>query len=134
MSELKCPFNAPLLSEVFACANSLAVTRRGGPDVACTDPAAQARCEALFLRLKSAALSALGLDDDPLTTPHSTMVKIQCGGLLGLQRLSGGGSERVEDINALVRDLLEAYAGPDDIPVQEVVGDIEAYRVRRKRG
>lgn len=133
MSEPKCPFSAPLLSEIFACSKSVAVTRRGGPDIACTDAVAQARCESLYARLKSAALSALGLDDDPLITPHSTMVKIQCGGLLGLQRLAGTGGERVEDVDALVRNTLERYAGEEAVPVEAVVGDVEGYRVRRRR-
>jgi hypothetical protein len=134
VSELKCPFNAPLLSEVFACSRSRAVTRRGGPDVACSDAAAQARCQNLHVRLKAAVLSALGLDDDPLTTPHSTMVRIQCGGLLGLHRLAGTGAERIEDIDALVRETLEHYGGYEAVPVEDVAGDVEAYRIRKKRG
>ncbi len=133
MAELKCAFSAPLITHQFGCSKAEEVTRRGGPDIACTDGAAAARCEALFARLKAAALPAFGVEDDLLSMPHSVQVKIQYGGLLGLQRLLGGsGVERVEDVDALAAAVAGKFG--EVIPVDEVVPDITAYKTRARQG
>lgn len=133
MADLKCAFSAPLITHQFGCHRAEEVTRRGGPDVACTDGAAAARCEALFARLKATALPAFGVEDDLLSMPHSVQVKIQYGGLLGLQRLLGGsGVERVEDVDALAAAVAGKFG--EAIPVDEVVPDITAHKPRARRG
>ena len=68
------------------------MTRRGGPDVVCASDEAHQQCENLFQRMKQVALPAFGVEDDLLSMPHSVLVKIQFGGLLGLQRLQGNGT------------------------------------------
>jgi hypothetical protein len=133
MAEHKCAFSAPLITRQFGCRKSEEVTRRGGPDIACTDAAAAARCEALFTRLKTAALPAFGVEDDLLSMPHSVLVKVQCGGLLGLQRVLGGsGTDRVEDVDALAAAVAGKFG--EAIPVDEVVPDITAFKTRVRRG
>lgn len=131
MEEYKCAFAAPLIAGQFGCAHAQHVTRRGGPDVACAARAGHERCTQLFELLKAAALPALGVEDDLLSMPHSTLVKIQAGGLLGLQRLqTGTPAETVTDINSLVEQA--AQAGFAAIPAGRLVEDIE-YKVRRRR-
>lgn len=133
MADLKCAFSAPLITHQFGCRRAEEVTRRGGPDVACTDGAAAARCEALFAQLKAAALPAFGVEDDLLSMPHSVLVKIQHGGPLGLQRLLGGsGVDRVEDVDALAAAVAGKFG--EAIPVDAVVSDITAYKPRARRG
>lgn len=133
MAELKCAFSAPLITHQFGCRKAEEVTRRGGPDIACTDGAAAARCEALFMQLKAAALPAFGVEDNLLSMPHSVLVKIQHGGPLGLQRLLGGGSaHRVENVDGLV--VVAAGKFGDAIPVDAIVPDITAYKLRVRRG
>jgi hypothetical protein len=92
VEEFKCAFSATLMGNDFACDQALPVTRRGGPDIACQAQASHARCEKLFAHLKAAALPAMGFTDDLTSTPHSALVKIQFGGLLGVQRLLDGHS------------------------------------------
>jgi hypothetical protein len=63
--------------------------------------------------------------------PHSTLVKIQAGGLLGLQRqLADSAATTVADINALVEKA--AKDGIEAIPVDRLVADITEYKVRRR--
>jgi hypothetical protein len=133
MEEHKCAFSAPLITHQFGCNKAAEVTRRGGPDIACTDGAAAARCEALFSRLKVVALPAFGVEDDLLSMPHSVLVKIQYGGPLGLQRLLGEpGADRVEDIDRLAVTIEGKFG--EAIPVDAVVPDITAYKPRARRG
>ncbi len=136
MVELKCPFNQTLRSEVFGCAHAAAITRRDGPDVCCTSQPAQERCSALFEEMKRSALPAFGVADDPQQMPYSVVVKVQFGGLLGLQRHLGMVSPepaQVENIDALVERAVAVHGGLADIPYADLIGDISAYKVKRRR-
>jgi len=135
MDEHKCPFSAPLITRQFGCAHAQEVIHRGGAEINCTDAAAHARCELLFQRLKAAALPAFGVEDDLLSMPHSVLVKIQYGGLLGLQRVlrvAAQVAERVEDVQALVAEASLRFG--DEIPCAPLVDDITAFKPRARRG
>jgi hypothetical protein len=85
--------------------------------------------------MKVAALPAFGVEDDLLSMPHSVIVKIQFGGLLGLQQLLSGlpvGSPKVDNIYVLVDQALHEYGDLDAIPYQFLVEDITSYKLRRR--
>ena len=135
MQEYKCPFSAPLITRQFGCAQAQEVIRRGGAEINCTEAAAQSRCEQLFQSLKLATLPAFGVEDDLLSMPHSVLVKIQYGGLLGLQRLLRAESqvaERVADIQALVAEASLRFS--DEVPCALLVTNITAFKPRVRRG
>jgi hypothetical protein len=134
MEEYKCAFSNTLITGQFGCDKAEQVTRRGGPDIACTSEAAHQRCEKLFQQMKAAALPAFGVEDDLLSMPHSVLVKIQHGGLLGLQRLLDGaaGSEGVKNIHALVNQTIEKYNSLDAVPCPALVQDMTTYKLRRR--
>ena len=134
MSEHKCPFSAPLVTRQFGCTVSQEVIHRGGTEINCTDAAAHARCDQLFQRLKAEALPAFGVEDDLLSMPHSVLVKIQHGGLLGLQRLLDGaaGSAEVKNVHALVDQAAGKYNSLDAVPYPALVQDMTAYKLRRR--
>jgi hypothetical protein len=134
---LRCPFRQTLITGEFGCRHALAVTRREGPDVGCSSDAASRRCSELFERLKAVALPASDDGDAPSDVPHSALVKVQHGGLLGLQRLlaprSGSSSGRVDDVDRLLEQVLLHYGGLEAIPYAEVLPDVEQYKIRRRR-
>lgn len=135
MDNFKCAFNGTMMAEQFACARAHRVTRRAGPDVACDSQAAHQRCAALFERLKSAALPAFGVEDDLLSMPHSVIVKIQFGGLAGLQclqRPDAALETPVDDIDALVRRALEQFGSVDAVPCERFVEAMTSYPLRRR--
>ncbi|HEX9626179.1 MAG TPA: hypothetical protein VGA00_04515 [Acidiferrobacterales bacterium] len=135
MENFRCAFSATLITGDFGCRHAVAVTRRGGPDIACAVQAAHERCEQLFERLKSAALPAFGVEDDLNSMPHSVLVKIQYGGLAGLQQALDAGSgpdARVADIDALVARAVDGYGGADGIPVERFVEAMTAFKLRRR--
>jgi hypothetical protein len=134
MDQYKCAFSNTLVTNQFACENAEQVTRRGGPDIACTSDAAHQRCEKLFQQMKAAALPAFGVEDDLLSMPHSVLVKIQHGGLLGLQRLLDGatGSGDVKNVHALVDQTIEKYNSLDAVPYPALVQDMTTYKLRRR--
>ena len=136
-SNLICPFGATLVSEDFACRHAEAVIRRGGTEIACRSPGSHARCQEAHLAMKAVALSDQGYEDDLTQVPHSLLVKIQFGGLLGLRRITtGDGSpdNPVADIDSLVAAAVARYGSPADIPCAGFCADMTGYRLPGRRG
>lgn len=132
-----CPFSATLVKEEFRCRNANPIIRRGGAEIACAEVAAQMRCSELHRQMKAAALPEFGVEDDPLLIPHGVQLKIQFGGLSGLQRVTTGSTALdvpVSDIDALVRTAVEKFASPEQIPWAELRNDITTWKLPRRRG
>ena len=136
MEEHKCAFSNTLVTGQFDCEKGVQVTRRGGPDVVCISDEAHRQCEKLFQQMKQAALPSFGVEDDLLSMPHSVLVKIQFGGLLGLQHLQGAGTDEsavVKNIHGLVDKAIGKHGGLDAIPCQALVEDMTSYKLKRRR-
>jgi hypothetical protein len=135
MIDLKCPFASPLIGGDFGCAHAHSITRRGGPDIGCDSATASADCGALFERLKAAGLPAFGVPDDPTQMPHSVLVKLQYGGLLGLKAcLDDRDAERVEDIFELLARAKGRWGRVDSIPAESWIDRMTGFKVKRRRG
>jgi len=136
MEEYKCAFSNTLVTEQFGCEKGKHVTRRSGPDVVCASDEAHQQCEQLFQRMKQVALPAFGVEDDLLSMPHSVLVKIQFGGLLGLQRLQGDSTDEsaaIKNIHGLVSQAIGKHGSLDAIPCQAFVEDMTSYQLKRRR-
>lgn len=130
----KCAFSQTLMGEQFGCRRALPITGRDGPEIGCDDEAAHRACAALRERLTDTALPALGYAEG-MEVPHSVPVKIQFGGLLGLQRLLGqDGPDRVEDIYALVDQAVSHFGRLDGVPYEQLIDAIAGYQLKRRRG
>ena len=133
MEEHRCPFQVPQIKKDFACSLGVEVTRRDGAAVACQSDSASRHCCELYERLKQVGLEGLGMRDDLTKVPQSLYIKVQYGGLLGLQRLLGDTRHDIVDISSLLTQLHEQYGGIENIPCEQVKADIESHKVRRKK-
>jgi hypothetical protein len=80
-------------------------------------------------------LPVFGVEDDLLSMPHSVLIKIQHGGLLGLQRIMGEApaeASTVADINALCERAVLRFQGAASIPYQTFVQDMTTYKLKRR--
>ncbi|MDH3979734.1 MAG: hypothetical protein OEU91_04390 [Gammaproteobacteria bacterium] len=137
MTDRICPFSATLARSDFACARATQVIRRGGAEFTCQSDTAHTRCRQLFEHCKQAALPAFGVEDDLTRMPQSVLVKIQFGGLLGVQRMTPGqtsAGNRIDDIDALLAAAIDHFSGLESIPYEQLVDDITAWKLPRRRG
>lgn len=135
MPDRICPFSATLARDSFGCEQADSVIRRGGTEFSCRSPDAHARCRAVFERLKSTALTAFDVEDDLTRMPHSVLVKIQFGGLLGLAGITPGvppAAGRIGNIEALVTAAVAHFGSPQAIPAGELADDMTAYTLPRR--
>ena len=132
MENFKCAFSGALIGKQYGCQFALEVTRREGPSIACTSAAMHEKCAALIVELKAAALPQFGYEDDLTQMPHSVLMKIQMGGLAGLQKqmLAVG---KIDNIAHLVSDAEQRYGNFSGIPYANFVQEIVDFKVRRRR-
>ena len=136
MQDLICPFSATLVKDDFGCHQASRIIRRGGSEIACNNADAHQRCAALFQRLKDTALPAFDVEDDLLKVPHGVLVKIQFGGLLGLQRITNAAeatANGIQDIDALLQSSIRTYGSADSIPFSSICEDMTTYKLARRR-
>lgn len=137
MSDLICPFGATLQQDTINCEHATTVIRRGGEETACSSETIYQQCKAVFEQVKLAALAEMGLQDDLLSVPHSSLVKIQFGAVLGLQQAlhpeDASAHDSVADIASMIQSALATYKSPDQLPVHDTTQTAIAYKLQRRR-
>lgn len=135
MIDCKCSFTATMIKDDFACEKAQLVTRRAGPDIACSSEYGSEQCKKLYAAFKQVGLQAFDAEDDLSKTSHSVFVRIQFGGLLGLANNldKEHGTTKVDNIFKLVSDALNKYSDIDKIPNQEFVEQMLCFKIKRKK-
>jgi hypothetical protein len=127
-----------LITEEFGCEKAQLVTRRAGPDIACSSEQGSSRCQQVYAEFKLVGLLAFDAEDDLLKTPASVFTKIQFGGLLGLsinitEPVDGVRVETVDDIYQLLDQAVMRYESFSSIPYQKLVDNMTTFKIKRKK-
>jgi hypothetical protein len=149
MNPRPCAFEKAMLAG--ACACSLAARRNIAEReaVACGSPPAREQCAALCALLRQNSAFALKLTQIDAPVPHAKEMKLQCGGLQGVQRalahaaavippageLAPGvrGLPLVADVRGLVEATQEEFRGLQNLPYSAIVQSVVAHPIRRRR-
>lgn len=101
--------------------------------IACADAAAQAACVSLHEQLRHNSAFAIKQihDNDPIT--HAQEMKLQCGGLQGLQQAVDG-RDAVDNVAALVCATLAKFGNLDELPYAQIVQSVASYKIRKRHG
>lgn len=115
-----CPFEKSVLTHCAACSRAEKHNIAEREIVACNDGEACGRCNALRDLLRQNFTFALGKlhIDGPL--PHAKEMRMQCGGLKGLQYVLDG-NEMVGDVAALLEMAQQRYGNLADLPFSQIV-------------
>ncbi len=132
----RCVFEKSVNSRRVNCEKSQRFFLADREGIACNSASAQARCRILLDKLRSNARFSLHLTiaDSPL--PHSKEIKVQAGGLLGLQSAvypELAREQAVHDVNALVSDAVNQYGDLGALPYEVIVQSIVQFEGRRKK-
>ena len=133
MPDLICPYSAMLAQKRdFSCPYADEVIRRGGSEYVCLQINNHELCSEVHNKVKKVYLESQGLEDDLLSLPHSTFVKIQFGCVLGLQYALGRDATKIEDIGSLIADTINNYKNIDALPFEVVNEQISAYKLEKR--
>jgi hypothetical protein len=136
LNQRRCVFEKAINSRRCSCNQSARFNLADREGVACESDAANALCIELLDTMRRNARFSLHVThaDGPL--PHAKEIRVQIGGLLGLQRLlqpDRARADSVHDINGLATEALERYRRIEDLPYELIVQTIVSFQVRRKR-
>ncbi|QDX81264.1 hypothetical protein B9N43_08430 [Denitratisoma sp. DHT3] len=128
-NRLPCVFPLALLGRVAVC--ELATTPPADAPLACPSPLARAACAGLHGLLRNQAAFALGLRPGrPCALPRATALKVQCGGLLGLQEMLDP-EALAPDVHRLARLAQQHEGGLGALPTLSLIRKIAAWRDSR---
>lgn len=115
-----CPFEKTVLTHCAACSRAERHNIAEREIVACNNAEAHQRCIALRDLLRHNFTFALGIlhIDGPL--PHAQEMRVQCGGLKGLQ-FSLDASDEVRDVATLVAMAQQKFGELADFPYSLIV-------------
>jgi hypothetical protein len=131
VNRLPCVFEKALLSgmAVCECAASHALADR--QLIACTSPVARVDCGQLSALLREKSAFALRLTSTQRILPHAMMMKIQCGGLQGLQQALDDRAS-IPDVRRLVLKGRERFGELTALPYSEIVKGVAAFQLRKR--
>jgi len=130
-----CAFAITQIANEFSCVHGELVTRRAGPDIACHSSDMREECRFVHEQLKIVGLADFDFEDDLTQVPHGIWMKIQYGGLQGLQKEVGLTDDLVpvENISAVIMAAHTEYEELSNIPYQSLVPAMRAHKTKRRK-
>jgi hypothetical protein len=126
-----CAFEKGVLARCLACSKAEKHLLAERETVNCSDAAAQSRCTELKSMLRSQSAFALRITSASASLPHAKELRIQCGGLKGLQKFLTG-SDDVTDVTRLIDAALARHGSMDAFPYSEIVQSVVHFEARRR--
>ncbi|MGB7931279.1 MAG: hypothetical protein WCH04_03495 [Gammaproteobacteria bacterium] len=136
LSQRHCVFEKAINSRRCSCKQSARFHLADREGVACGSDAGNILCIALLDALRRNARFSLHIThaDGPL--PHAKEIRVQIGGLLGLQKLlhpDQAQADSVNDINGLATEAIDRYGRIENLPYELIVQTLASFEGRRKR-
>ena len=127
-----CVFGKVILSRHCACSK---VSKRYAAEremVECGAEAFRPKCAELLELLRNNSAFALKLTHVTPPLPHGPEMRVQCGGLQGLQ-IEVDGEEAVVDISNLIMNAIQKFESLENLPYSKIVQSVVSCQVRKKR-
>ena len=135
-NQLRCKFEKSILSRQTMCEHAHRFCLADREGVACQNNQANSQCDLLLTQLRNKALFALKLTKIEGPLPHAKEVKVQTGGVLGLNNIVNNGapaSENIENIFALIEQAKLKFGSLETLPYDEIARQIVQYEGRNRR-
>lgn len=136
VNKRRCVFEKALNSRVCACDQSRRFNIADREGVACKSQSGQEVCDELIRYLRHNARFTLGMNRISGPLPHAREIKVQNGGLLGLQKVlfeQNQDQGRVSNIYGLLVHALKRFGSLEQLPFDIIIKSVSAYQGRRRR-
>jgi hypothetical protein len=136
VNENFCAFEKSVLINQCNCskAERFCIAEREG--VHCLSEEGQARClDALSILRDHATFALRELTEGKL--PHGKAMRVQIGGMRGLNKLLNGNDTQAPDVDAILQAAIQRWGSLEQLPFSEIMPSIAAYkgktRARRRQ-
>lgn len=135
VNERYCVYEKAILTHQCACSQSEKLNIAEREATQCRSDASQAQCILFLDTLKNHARFALKLTGTPGVLPHGKAIKIQVGGLRGLQQVLAPEQDTatpIDDVAGLIEQAMERYGNLDKLPFSIIMQQVAAYKGRKR--
>lgn len=126
-----CAFEKAMLARCIECSKAEKHLLAERETINCADATAQSRCTELKTLLRGQSAFALRITAANSPLPHAKELRIQCGGLKGLQK-SLTGSDDIADVTGLIDASLARHGSLEAFPYSEIVQSVVHFEARRR--
>ena len=130
----KCVFEKAINSRVCNCSKAQRFNLADREGVACTTDSGLQRCVELISELRNNARFVFQRTELNQVLAHTEEIKIQNGGLIGLQfQVCEEPHQNIDDINQLITIAEEKFKNLANFPYSQLMKDISSYQARSRR-
>ena len=136
INDRRCVFEKTINSRRSTCKQAHRFQLADREGIACRSATANALCKELLDHMRSKARFSLHLTSADSPLPHAREIKVQTGGLLGLQGLlhpEKSTADNVENIIGLADTALARFERLENLPYDIIVQAIVKFEGRKKR-
>ena len=136
VNERRCVFEKTINSRRCSCEKSMRFHLADREGIACKSASGNALCTELLNTMRRNARFALHLTSADAPLPHAKEIKVQTGGLLGLQGLlypDKAEATNIDNVIGLIDLAMQQYGRLQDLPYAAIVQAIVRFQGRRKR-
>ena len=137
IASIRCEFEKALTNNKARCSYSRHFWLADREGYACKSAESSAKCCDLLSKLRENSRFILKLQQTGDNLPHNMEIRVQVGGLNGIQQLlAPEQTHKIEDIHSLVQQAEAEFGGLQRLPYNHIVQSISRYQGRktRKRG
>ena len=136
LNQRRCVFEKAISSRRCTCEKAQRFHLADREGIACKSAAGNALCTELLNSMRRKARFALHLTQANAPLPHAKEIKVQTGGLLGLQALlhpGKAGQQNIDNAIGLIDLAMQRFGGLAELPYDGIIQAIVRFEGRRKR-
>jgi hypothetical protein len=134
IADIRCEFEKALTNNKARCALARHFWLADREGYACKSAEAAARCGDLLSKLRENSRFIFKLQQTGEKLPHNMEIRVQAGGLLGIQALlTAELPDRMDNIHALIAQAEAEFGGLALLPYSRIVPMISRYQGRKSR-
>jgi hypothetical protein len=135
VNKRRCVFEKAINSRRCSCSKSERFHLADREGITCKSAAGNALCSGLLALMRNNARFALHLTNVHGPLPHAKEIRVQTGGMLGLQGLLYDEKKHqtdVDDIISTIDTALQRYSRLEDLPFDIIVQGIVRFEGRKR--
>lgn len=136
INQRPCVFEKALLTRRCGCSKAQRFCLAEREGIGCGVASARVDCRSLLEHMRRNARFTLQLQTPDAPLPHAKALRLQTGGLLGLQRVLRASTEpgdEVEDVHGLVSAAVAQFGDLENLPYAEMLKDVSSFQARGRR-
>ena len=135
IARIRCEFEKTLTNNQAKCSHSRHFCLADREGYACRSGELSAKCRELLEKLRENSRFILKLQQVSNKLPHNMEIRVQVGGLNGIQTLFTPQQQdkKIEDIFDLVEQAETEYGSLEKLPYSRIVQSISSYQGRKSK-